>query len=192
MWCTCALRNQTLLHMDAESTSSSSSSSWWSSSSEDDEEFPSQEYPNDPSHYSFEGEEPVFTGSMVSTYECNLNLLQFALKHGLTSAAMDELLKMLSKLLPKSSKIPRNYRSLKQFFARACGETIVLSQEYCDVCYKLIKVPNVKKTKCCKSGTRRFVTVPLKQQLQRIFQGLQHSKLKRINYHYNDGFMFSK
>lgn len=61
---------------------------------------------------------PLYDGADVSVLDSYLLVYQFALKHGLSKMAIDELIRLLSTHLPRSSKAATSLHTLEKYFAQ--------------------------------------------------------------------------
>ena len=102
----------------------------------------------------------------------NVLLFKYALRHGLTAKAIDELLYLMSVLLPKDAEIPQSVRQLKNYFVLIHSEQKPEMQDYCSNCLRLLEGGE----KCdCEDKQCQFVTVPLGPQIKARLESKQNT-----------------
>ena len=110
---------------------------------------------------------PLYDGADVSVLDSYLLTYQFALKHGLSKVALDELIRLLITHLPRSSKAATSLHTLEKYFSQSLEITTEVHR-YCDVCHRLIQAENNQCESGCQSSVRTFVVVPIDLQLKKL------------------------
>jgi len=115
-------------------------------------------------------DQPLYPGaaSDLTVFMAYLLIFQYSVRHSLTKKALQELLQLISVLLPSGSTCPRSVRSLKNFFTQRFPNQKPSMQQYCSNCLKLLSSDQ----SCgCHATTSEFVTVPLGPQLKARLEG---------------------
>ena len=113
---------------------------------------------------------PLYDGADVSVLDSYLLVYQFALKHGLSKMAIDELIRLLSTHLPRSSKAATSLHTLEKYFAQSLEITVEVHR-YCDTCHRLMEAESDRCENGCQSTIRTFVAVPIDLQLKKKLEG---------------------
>ena len=113
---------------------------------------------------------PLYDGADVSVLDSYLLVYQFALKHGLSKMAIDELIRLLSTHLPRSSKAATSLHTLEKYFVQRLEITTDVHR-YCDTCHRLIEAESDRCENGCQSTIRTFVAVPIDLQLKKKLEG---------------------
>ena len=117
--------------------------------------------------------QPVYPGATVSIGALMLLLSLFVTKHNLVGDAIQQLLQILSLILPDGHKLCSSVKSFKLFFRNLRNPLI--KHYYCGHCMGCIEDINVKVCpyeKCkrtIKNKTDYFLEMPVKSQLQKLF-----------------------
>lgn len=126
---------------------------------------------------------PLYKGAPadLSVFQCHLLLFQFSIRHSLTSKALQELLLLLTVLLPHTAALPKSVRDLKRFFMDIFPEQRPTVTKYCVNCHRLLKEGEL----CvdCDVGSSDFVNVPIGPQLK---ARLESKFIFRCSYHYKE------
>lgn len=133
------------------------STSFFMYSSEDDD----HDHLDRPEHCS----KPLYNGapSDLTEYIMNVLLFQYSVKHSLTAIALNDLLHLLTVILPSDAAVPKSVQYLKQYFERIYAEQKPNSQQFCYQCHQLLK----KSESCeCDAGISQFITIPIGPQLK--------------------------
>ena len=113
---------------------------------------------------------PLYDGADVSVLDSYLLVYQFALKHGLSKMAIDELIRLLSTHLPRSSKAATSLHTLEKYFAQRLEITTEVHR-YCDMCHRLMEAESDRCENGCQSTIQTFVAVPIDLQLKKKLEG---------------------
>ena len=113
----------------------------------------------------------LFAGSQVGIIEAFVMILQFVLKHHLSSKAFAELLLLLRVLLPRNSQLPKSVYMLKRFFLGMFLDMKVVEHRYCTDCHLPVQSERCSNPYCSDAKVKRFITIPLRPQLKRMMAG---------------------
>ena len=115
----------------------------------------------------------LYPGSDLSTYQSNLVLFQFAIRHSLTTKAFTELLQLLCVYLPRGAAIPRSVHSLKRYFIDSFPESQARKYYYCSCCQRPLESASARcfGTGCTGGTAAVFITVPVGTQIKRMMEG---------------------
>ena len=141
-----------------------------SSDSSDGESFSTASSGLAASHEDDELKTPLYDGADVSVLDSYLLIYQFALKHGLSKVALDELIRLLTTHLPRSSKAATSLYTLEKYFAQRLEITTEVHR-YCDTCHRLVEAESDRCESGCQSTVRTFVVVPIDLQLKKKLEG---------------------
>lgn len=116
--------------------------------------------------------DPLYLSSEFSAFEYHINVLKFALKHCLTKCALEDLLKLISFLLPQPNLAsPTIYRQNK-FLNELFDQQVIQKTKYCATCHRLLEPPD--EDECpnrCANSVESFVLCDIEQQLKNILSG---------------------
>ena len=116
---------------------------------------------------------PLYEGSEMTVYESHLLLFQFAVRHGLSSKAFEELLQVVSAHLPETAKSPKSVHRLKRFFCKLFPDLRTREHQYCSCCLQLLEEGTpCDNDNCASAKIEKFITVPLKPQLKKKIEGI--------------------
>ncbi len=111
---------------------------------------------------------PLYPGAIISIFMTHLLLFQYSMRHSLTKKAMEELLKLISVLVPPGSAVPKSFGALKKFFVENFPELRPSMQHYCSTCHQLLS----PQEECqCSTAVSQFINVPLGPQLKARLEG---------------------
>ena len=113
---------------------------------------------------------PLFDGTEVTILDSYLLLYQFALRHGLTKLAFQELIDLVSVHLPKT-RITTVYK-LQKFFVEHFRTVQPTSKKYCRKCHHLLKDSESACVNGCDGEISQFVYIPVEGQIRRILEGI--------------------
>jgi hypothetical protein len=100
-----------------------------------------------------------------------LLVYQFALKHGFSKMAIDELIRLLTTHLPRSSKAATSLHTLEKYFEQRLEITTEVHR-YCNImCHRLVEAESDRCESGCQSTIRTFVAVPIDVQLKKKLEG---------------------
>lgn len=105
----------------------------------------------------------------------NLALFQFAIRHGLSGKAFNELLLLLASHLPQSAKCSTSVYRLKKFFVEHFSDVKAHLKHYCSVCHDMLDSEEPFSHEACATAgsvVREFVTVPLGPQMKKMMEGI--------------------
>ena len=85
-----------------------------------------------------ENNQALYEGSDITLVESNLALFQFAVRHGLSGKAFNELLLLFAAHLPQSSKCSMSVYRLKKFFVENFSNVKARVKHYCSVCHDML------------------------------------------------------
>ena len=133
---------------------------------------------------------PIFSGCDLKLGTAMLLLCLLMMKHNLTQSAMDDLLVLLTVLLPNGNLIARSYSEFSKFFGKL--KHPLRYHYYCSFCLMPLKgtTDNCCANKSClqdltaKGSKSYFVEVPIISQLQTLFSrpGFHDSLLHRFKW----------
>ena len=92
-------------------------------------------------------------------------MFQFAVKHSLTTKALEELLHLLAVFLPSDAALPKSVRQLKMFFVKKHLDASPVMQKYCPTCHVTMNEVD-KLCSRCQTAYSEFVTMPVGPQLR--------------------------
>ena len=81
---------------------------------------------------------PLYTGAQLSATQSHLLVFQYALRHGLTSKALTELLQLISVHLPSGAHVPKSVQKLKRFILESFSDAEVVRHFYCKCCQRCL------------------------------------------------------
>ena len=118
--------------------------------------------------------EPLYPGASLSTFHAHLLIMQFALKHSLTKAALTDLIGLLRCIVPPGNNLPTSFYVIKKYFEKRCPEVSKLrSVSYCGTCHHLLECTEPSCPNGCYCNVRHdFLYVPLSPQLERMVKGI--------------------
>ncbi len=112
--------------------------------------------------------DPLYPGAIITVFMSHLLLFQYAMRHSLTKKALDELLRLISVMLPAGSAVPKSVHALKKSLVQMFPDQKPSMQRYCSVCNRLLS----HEEQCeCSGEVSQFVHVPLAPQLRARLQG---------------------
>jgi len=117
--------------------------------------------------------EPLFENAELTLYDSRMLVLHYALKHGLTQAAFQDLLHLLNSHLPEHVNCFTSIYKLKKFFTTIHPSVVAVSKFYCSFCQKLLpsKDDTCNGLHCSSAKVAEFSYVPLTAQLLAKFSG---------------------
>ncbi len=146
--------------------SGTSSDCWTSDSSDMDENEDSREV-GEKSNYLTS---PLYDGANIRVVDSYLLLFQFSLRHSLSGVGFEDLIKLVSVHLPSTSNCTGlSTHTLEKYFAEQLNIKPQLKL-YCDHCLRLFE----DEGKCpsdCDHGMKRFIYVPVANQLKNKLEG---------------------
>ena len=111
---------------------------------------------------------PLYPGAIITVFMTHLLLFQYSMRHSLTKKALEELLQLISVLVPPGSPVPKSASALTQYFVQTFPDLRPSMQQYCSNCHKLLSPREVCE---CSSGVSQFINIPLAPQLKARLEG---------------------
>ncbi|CAH1232605.1 Hypp476 [Branchiostoma lanceolatum] len=113
----------------------------------------------------------LFPGSPVTMGESNTLVMMFYLKHKLTTAALDDLMKLIEAICPKPNRCEKSAYLVKKFFSDNFRDGKPTAYNCCSTCHTMFKDGQ---TACTRNGCNRgppieFYHQDVASQLQRLF-----------------------
>ena len=158
---------------NSSSSSESGSYDYDSSDSSDSDSFSTESSGFEaPQSCSEDGElkSPLYDGADISVLDSYLLTYQFALKHGLSKVALDELIRLLTAHMPRTSKAATSLHTLEKYFAQHL-EISTEIHRYCDTCHQLVEAGSDQCASGCQSTIRTFVVVPIDLKKKKKLEG---------------------
>lgn len=115
---------------------------------------------------------PLFPGSHIPSTHFSISLMSFVQRHNLTYACENDLLHLLSIILPSPSNIPSSASSFRSHFVNLSD---VVTQRFCGSCSSLLDPHSSCTTPSCVASQAQqsvFWRIPLGVQLVERFQGI--------------------
>ncbi|XP_053397033.1 uncharacterized protein LOC128556331 [Mercenaria mercenaria] len=163
---------------DEDSLSSDSSDEQSEEESVNDEEL-FDESPDD---------EPLYSNAAISVSETLMLLLTFAIRHCLSFAALNDLLKLVSALCPQPNNVKTSVRKVWAYFGNINSEKVL--HFYCKNCYKHLssRIQPQEGTTCGGCGKQLtgkepyFLHISLIQQIRNLF--LKEDFVQNLSYRF--------
>ena len=114
--------------------------------------------------------DPLYYNSKISVLESHLLVFQYAISHGLSKRAFDELLQLIEVLLPPS-KLSKSVYKLKKFFVEVFPDVRTVVYKYCGMCHKRKTNGSVGCALCPSNCSEEFVYIPIANQLKSKLEG---------------------
>ena len=119
--------------------------------------------------------EPLYEGATITTMESNLALFQYAIRHGLSGKAFNELLLLFAAHLPEKNRLSLSVYRLKKCFAEHFSSVKATSNYYCSVCLDFLENGSepCEHDRCITAGSciKEFVSIPLASQVRKVMEG---------------------
>ncbi|KAK3909735.1 Halomucin [Frankliniella fusca] len=129
-----------------------------------------------------EGNQPIYPGAPITLHESLLAIFTLLSAEHLTGKLVGIILKLIALHCPDGSILKKTLHTLKKYFSKLGGSTIVYHY-YCDSCIYPLKTKESRCPKCKKTGNVSFfIELPLFNQLQHMF--------RRPNFHDNLQYRF--
>lgn len=119
-------------------------------------------------HIPVAGDEPLYSEAPISCRESWTSIYKFSVSNRLTDSATKDLLKLISRHCPDSSRCPQTLHKLKKLV----GSLECMSAQYCSVCMDEVLMGEKKCGKCTDDSQICYYTVlPFEEHLKEIFVG---------------------
>ena len=116
----------------------------------------------------------LYSNAPISIFESHILCFQYAIRHTLTNSAFNELLQLIGAHLP-DAKAPTSVYRLKKFFLELLPQAKCSTHDYCADCHQLLEYgenATCEVPGCPRTSINQFITIPLKQQIKHVFEGM--------------------
>lgn len=118
---------------------------------------------------------PLYENASVSKLAAHAIVHLFVMEHKLSNQALNDLIRMLSILLPEGHKFARSGYLLKKYFVNLFQEPLPKKHKYCGTCLDFIPPSNnLCSNKVCQElngSIKEFLEIDLRNQLSRLYKG---------------------
>ena len=116
---------------------------------------------------------PLYPEALLTAFQSNLLIFQYAIRHSLTTKAFTELLQLISVHVPRGAAVPKSVYQLKQTFLQTFPEAKAERHYYCERCSRPLPSADVPCVGdgCEGTSSAAFITVPLGPQVKKMMEG---------------------
>jgi len=117
--------------------------------------------------------QPIYDGSLLTKFDSQLLLLQYAIRHSLSKQAFSELIQLLKVHLPKLATLPSSVYALKRCFIEMFPELRTISHAYCSKCHRPLQLEElVCRAQHCSGRANEFISTNIGLQIKRKLEGM--------------------
>lgn len=117
---------------------------------------------------------PLYDGCKFSQYKAYVLIMLYVTKNSLSKEGFDELLQLLSALLPPNCKLPKSVYQLKETLKKCLNYKEPKQHFYCENCQQSLPDKRACDRETCQGNqakTLEFYDLDMAEQLKRFFQG---------------------
>ena len=126
--------------------------------------------------------QPLYSTSGISAFEYHANVLEFSLKHCLTKCAFEDLLKLITSLLPQPNLASPSIYKQNKFFGNFFDKPATEVHQYCTSCHHLFELAEVECPNKCAGKIERFLLCDIEQQLENTLSGKIYRHILHVLY----------